>query len=406
MAYLTQSAIFTLALAALLILAVWWACSSNSSSSSQQTAKPMAAEELASLVMAETPSAAVEAASDVQARGVEVAQDEGSTPGAPELELAVAAQPTAAVAVQATTAAAAAGAAAATTEAVPNHSMADAAAIFPPICGQGTKWQSPGKKPPTGWHPPLQPEPGCTVELTSKHANCSDLTLAMMMHPFKSNVPSDVELTESFTSNSVWHLLKQWFMVCECTLSFFAQMLRAVIDVLTPLAMYTTATWVVGMVYLGEAAGAVIAPFVLDALLVKCPGMNLRRAQLLAIIVMSVSAPGVLLCHLSVPGALVMMFCFGAAHSTTEALVFKHLVDHVGSEEPAVLNATMSVFSLFYVLGFTVGAFIAGAPSQEVVWQQQVATAAVAGGMLLYTMVYHWMLSRGFITSVKSHKQH
>ena len=245
------------------------------------------------------------------------------------------------------------------------------------------------------------------VELTSQHANCPDVVLPMMVPPVKSIVaPGDMEVLESPVSHNVWHLLKQSFVFCECSLGFFAQMLRAVVDVLTPLAMYTTATWVVGVVYLGGAAGAVIAPFVLDALLVKCPAMNLRRAQLLAIIVMSVSAPAVLLCHLSVPGALVMMFCFGAAHSTTEALVFKHLVDQEGSEEPAVLNATMSVFSLFYVLGFIVGAFIAGAPSHEVVWQQQLATAGVAGGMLLYTLVYHWMLSRGFIALGKSHKQH
>jgi hypothetical protein len=79
--------------------------------------------------------------------------------------------------------------------------------------------------------------------------------------------------------------------------------------------------------------------------------------------------------------------------------VFKHLVDYVGSEEAAILNAAMSAFSLFYVLGFTVGAFIAGAPSQEVVQQQQVAAAAVAGAMLLYALIYRWLLQRGYVRS-------
>jgi hypothetical protein len=72
------------------------------------------------------------------------------------------------------------------------------------------------------------------------------------------NVPESV--------TSVWAMLKQRFVICECSLAFFAQMLRAAIDVLTPIAMYTTATWVVGMVFLGEAAGAVLAPFVFEGI--------------------------------------------------------------------------------------------------------------------------------------------
>jgi hypothetical protein len=114
---------------------------------------------------------------------------------------------------------------------------------------------------------------------------------------------------------------------------------------------------------------------------------------------MAVSGPLVLLFHLSVPGAAVFFTCFGAAHSIIEALVFKHLVDQVGSEEsPGVLIATMSAFSLFYVAGFTVGAFAAGAPRQDVVPQQQLAQIAMSGGMLLYVCVYGLLLRRKCIT--------
>ena len=184
-------------------------------------------------------------------------------------------------------------------------------------------------------------------------------------------------------AGTVWHLLKKWYVVRECTLVFFAEMLRAVIDVLTPLAMSQTSTWMVGLIYLGGAAGALIAPFALDTLLVKCPRMiSTRRLVIIPIVIMAASAPALLLLHFSVSGAFVLMFFFGAAHSLIQALAFKHLVDHVGSEEPAALNACMITFSLFYILGFTVGSLITGAPNHGLVLEQQLATATVAAAML------------------------
>jgi hypothetical protein len=206
---------------------------------------------------------------------------------------------------------------------------------------------------------------------------------------------------------TVWQMLRQWSVVCECGVVFWAQMLRAALDVLAPLAMYTTPTWVVGLVFLGEAGGAFIAPFLLDLLLVHVPKISTRAVQLVAVSCMAVSGPLVLLFHLSVPGAAVFFTFFGASHSIIEALVFKHLVDQVGSEEsPGVLIATMSAFSLFYVAGFTVGAFVAGAPQQDVVLQQQLAQVALSGGMLLYFLVYGVLLRRKCIVGRRMNHAH
>jgi hypothetical protein len=187
---------------------------------------------------------------------------------------------------------------------------------------------------------------------------------------------------------TVWQVLGQWAVVLECGVVFLAQMVRAALDVLVPLAMYTTPTWVVGMVFLGEAAGALVAPFLLDVLLVHMPKISTRALQLAAVCCMAVSGPLVLLFHLSVPGAAVFFTSFGASHSIIEALAFKHLAEQVGPEEsPGVLIAIMSAFSLFYVAGFTVGAFVAGAPQPDVVLQQ-LTLLAMSGGMLLYVSVY------------------
>jgi hypothetical protein len=215
--------------------------------------------------------------------------------------------------------------------------------------------------------------------------------------PTLNPTPDTSEPDQASPGSSVWHLLKQRVVVCECVLAFFAEMLRAVVDVLLPLAMYTTSTWLVGVIYLGGAAGALIAPFLLDILLAKHPNvLNSCHLQSAAVFVMCTTAPSLMLLHLSVPGAFVVMFCFGAAHSLIQALVLKHLVDHVGSEEPAALNACMSAFSLFYVLGFTVGSLIAGVPSHQLVLDQQLATAAVAAAMLVYMAAYQGKLHRAW----------
>jgi MFS family permease len=198
-------------------------------------------------------------------------------------------------------------------------------------------------------------------------------------------------------------MLRQWFVVCECTLVFGTLMLRVLVDVLMPLAMYTTPTWVLGLVFLGEAIGSVSAPFLLDIALVRWPSMSTRCVQLLAVALLCVAAPLALLAHLSVPGATIALFCTGAGHSVTEALVYAHLVEYVGCEEDiSVLNAVMSALSLFTVLGCTVGPFIAAAPSHGSPQQQVLTVAAVSAAMLVYTTSYHWLLHKGVVPSQPS----
>jgi len=71
--------------------------------------------------------------------------------------------------------------------------------------------------------------------------------------------------------NAVWALLCRRDVLLECLLVFPAQITRGVIDILLPLAMMTTPTWLVGMVYLTAAVGSILAPFVLDQVVLHCP---------------------------------------------------------------------------------------------------------------------------------------
>ena len=251
-------------------------------------------------------------------------------------------------------------------------------------------------------HPPYALGGPTTYSTSIGSGSSADVTVVLMSGVISTG---DCDTKQSLQSpaGSVWHLLKQWYVVGECTLIFFAEMLRAVLVVLAPLAMSQTSTWMVGLIYLGGAAGALIAPFALDTLLAKCPHViSTRRLVIIPIVIMAGSAPALLLLHFSVPGAFVLMFFFGAAHSLTQALIFKHLVDYVGSEEPVALNACMIAFSLFYILGFTVGALIAGAPSHGLVLEQQLATAAVAAAMLVYAVAYQWKVHKSGASACSS----
>ena len=198
---------------------------------------------------------------------------------------------------------------------------------------------------------------------------------------------------------TVWRIILQGFVIGECGQAMLAQLLRTALNVLIPLAMSNTPTWLVGMVFLGEAVFAVLSPFILDFILARYPGMGTKGILLGSVLVKGVSASITLLFYMSIPGAMACMAVLGSAHSLIEAIVFKRVVDYVaGAEDPAVLNASMSAFSLFYVLGFTLGALIAGVPDQGNVLQQQLAAAAVAGVMVLYTEVYQLLLYKGYIT--------
>jgi hypothetical protein len=199
-----------------------------------------------------------------------------------------------------------------------------------------------------------------------------------------------------------WQLLKHEYVLLECGVLFFAQMLRAVLDALVPLAMYETSTWLVGMVYLGGAAGAVLAPFALDQLLNKAGAkFNTRNLELVTVVVMSLLGASVLLVHKSLSGALVLCLAFCSMHSMTEALAFKHVLDYIASDQPVLMTAAMCLFSLFYVLGFTVGALISGAPSPVLVYQQQLAAAAIAAVNLLYITVVHMLIKTGIVAGVR-----
>jgi hypothetical protein len=138
-----------------------------------------------------------------------------------------------------------------------------------------------------------------------------------------------------------------------------------------------------GIVFLGEAVGAVLGAFALDWILDRgiCPPSATRKLQLSIMLVMCIAAPVVLLLHLSVLGALLVFGVYGATLSMLEGLVFKHLSDYVGSSEAngCLVNATMSVYNVFWTLGFTLGGLLSAVADPRSVLQQQLLVAGVAG---------------------------
>lgn len=207
-----------------------------------------------------------------------------------------------------------------------------------------------------------------------------------------------VDRSTGYQARAVWRVCKDTFVISECCTVLLAQLARATVDLLLPLAMHSTATWLVGVVFIGEAAGAVIAPFLIDVALLHRPHTNTRLLLGGCALFMAAAACLMLVWNESVAAAIVLMFVFGAGHSSVETLAYNHLAEHVGADQdPVTTNATMCAFSLFYVSGFTAGAYVAGMLSFESVNQQRITSACVGLGLVLYILLQAWLLRRGSI---------
>lgn len=226
------------------------------------------------------------------------------------------------------------------------------------------------------------------------------------------------QLSGSASSDSpaaaVWRVLRSRAVLSECLLVFLCQVARTALDILVPLVLAELSTSTIAVVFAAEALGSVVAPFVAD-MAVQVHGVSSRKAVLGTMTLMSaVTASALYLGHHPLCGPLAglcprdpqagvlanlpwglaaAMLLFGACHSSAETLIFGHLAQHLQEERASgggagsmSTDVTMNVYVLFWITGFTVGAYVAGIPAEEAFWQQAVV-AGVLGLLLLLSAV-------------------
>ena len=187
------------------------------------------------------------------------------------------------------------------------------------------------------------------------------------------------------------------FVLCEGLQVVLTQALRAAVDVMLPLAMYTTPTYVLGIVFLSGLAGSVVGPLLLDCLLERFPGLSTRTALTCSMLCMAAAAPVVLGLNNYSIFVAVGLFAIGAFQACSEALAFKHLVDYTRCSTLASLCNSMYVYTVFLSAGFTMGSFAAGLPEHGKLLQMQVAAGAIALGCAVYTLAYGLVLKLGYV---------
>jgi hypothetical protein len=213
---------------------------------------------------------------------------------------------------------------------------------------------------------------------------------------------------------AVWRVLRCRPVLSECLLVLTCQVARTALDILVPLVLAELSTSTIAVVFAAEALGSVVAPFVAD-MAVQVHGVSSRKAVLWTMTLMSAVTACVLylghhplcgplagLCPRDSQGGVLanlpwglaaLMLLFGACHSSAETLIFGHLAQHLHEERASgggagsmSTDVTMNVYVLFWMSGFTVGAYVAGIPAEEAFWQQAVV-AGVLGLLLLLSAV-------------------
>jgi MFS family permease len=191
--------------------------------------------------------------------------------------------------------------------------------------------------------------------------------------------------SQELAAASPWPLLLNKHILLECGLVFACQTARTSLDMLIPMSLPDVPSWVLGLVNLGEALGSVLAPFALDWVLAR-RALDTYKVLVWLFLGMSVTSATALYAAHAGPGpqgaaapmigVALIMFGLGANQASAEALIYAHLTDDlVALRGPAAHQAvdfTMNLFSLFWVLGFTVGSYVPSmVPDPSAVWQLQ-----------------------------------
>jgi hypothetical protein len=196
---------------------------------------------------------------------------------------------------------------------------------------------------------------------------------------------------------SVLNMLGSSFVVCEGLQVALAQALRAAIDVMLPLAMYNTPSYVIGVIVLAGLAGSVLGPLLLECAMERFSGLSTRSTLTCSMLVMTAAAPMVLLAHKYTVVIALVLFVVGFSHSCSEALAFKHLVDFTHCSSMPSLCNSMYVYAVFQVTGFTVGSLAAGLPEQGKLLHMQLVAAAIAVGCASYTLAHCLVLKLRYV---------
>lgn len=189
-------------------------------------------------------------------------------------------------------------------------------------------------------------------------------------------------------------VVKDVDIALQCTIGGYAQVIRTAIDALLPLVMIDTPTWQVSLVFGGEVVGSVVSPFVVDWILSRWPYVNTHILMLYAAGIAAVAAALMMVWRTLVPVALVFMLLFGFGHAAVQTLTYLH-VSQLGAEYglEEASGVVMTLYNVYFTVGYTVGAFVAFAPRIDD-WTGQRVTAGVLGVVLLGVTVLPLMRHR------------
>eukprot|EP00775_Hariotina_reticulata_P008877 gene8877-9055_t len=188
---------------------------------------------------------------------------------------------------------------------------------------------------------------------------------------------------------AVFSTLKDPVIFSQCFFLLLEQMMTCALTVVLPAAM-ATPTWMVGVVYISNVVGALMAPFALDKLLVWRPTTPTHVLSAWLSAIMGTTTALCVLASGSIPALSVLLFLFGASQSAVEALVYIHVAQRlaeIGSHRVSATPVSMCMFYLAQTGGGGLGSLTGGALQQQMRGVQQGVMAAGAGITALYGMV-------------------
>lgn len=192
-------------------------------------------------------------------------------------------------------------------------------------------------------------------------------------------------------STVLLELLLDKFVCMECSIVGYAQGLRSVIGVMLPLAMISTPTWQVALIFSGEVVGCFVGPFASDLILAKWPHIS-SRALLLQAAVLTSLGSGLMLVWKSIPISVICVIIFGFGRGCVETLVCLHIsrydaqCQRVGDTSPRTC-ALMSLFAIYYTLGYTGGIYVGLVPRIGDLQGQQITAGILALGFVVLNLL-------------------
>eukprot|EP00775_Hariotina_reticulata_P009629 gene9629-9789_t len=159
---------------------------------------------------------------------------------------------------------------------------------------------------------------------------------------------------------ALWLILKDPVIFCQCTFLFLEQVMRSALTVVLPATMGSP-TWIVGLVYIPNVVGAIVSPFVLDAIISRKPGVPTHAFSVLLSVIMGVTATLAILASSNIPALCVLLFLYGASQAAVETLVYLHVAHRLDRIEVAsAAPVSMCMYYLAQTAGAGIGSLTGG----------------------------------------------